>query len=1088
MPINLPKLRNLEAVVRALCKKPHAAEVVGLWGSAKAAVAVQVALEANRPLLLLAAGRLEAEAIHDDLCTFAGEERTCLFPAWEVLPSDTMNPADDIVAERMNALMRLAAAKERGEAMCAVMPVRSLLQYVAGSKRLTGDTLTLRVGEEMDLDTLLERLIKLGYEREVMVENRGEVSVRGGLVDVFPISSELPCRIEFFGDEIESIRSFEPETQRSVDNADEVRILPRSEKGLLTQISNKGESLSPITHYFSDNTLIAMDEPLAIAEEAERLSEQFRESAHYMDWPDAQKQLQKFPRLLLEQVGLARIAEVPRFTMPTQSIENFGGKAEDFWKRLELWDLDGYTVRLLCVNSGERRRLYELLEEHGYRVGGDRFNLHVELGRLRAGFVSTDDKLAVLSEHEMFGRRYMRRTRRRFEAGATITQFSDLKAGDYIVHRVHGIGRYHGLKRFEGKVGDFMSIQYAAGDMVYVPVTHIDQVQKFVGGEGIMPKVDKVGGASWARTRGRVKKAVRQMAGDLIRLYSVRAHSHGHAFSPDTPWQQQFEEAFEYDETPDQARAITDVKRDMESARPMDRLLCGDVGYGKTEVALRAAFKCVMDGKQAVVLAPTTVLTQQHYSTFRERMADFPVRIELLNRFRTDRQQRETIERCKSGEVDILIGTHRVTSKDVHFKELGLLIIDEEQRFGVEQKERLKTLRHHIDVLTLSATPIPRTLHFSLIGVRDMSVISTAPNDRLPIHTCIEPWDDSLIREAIERELGREGQIFFLHNRVQTITKMAAHLQNIVPRARIAVAHGQMHKHELEEVMSDFIDKKVDILVCTTIIGSGIDIPNANTIIIDRGDMFGLSELYQIRGRVGRYKNRAFAYLLVPANQTLTEEAQLRLQALQDFSALGSGFRIAMRDLEIRGAGDLLGADQSGHIETVGYETYRELIEEAVCELKGEPVRRRSLPPFDIAADAHIPDAYVAVGQQKMTLYRRIANVQSVEEVEEIQAELRDRFGAPPGPVKRLLDVMRVRASAADCGIKTLAATQGRIRIEFDTPQRLNRNTQNRLRHALGSHILIDIVDKPTLSVAAPNAEHYMKDALRILEILKEEG
>ncbi len=955
-----------------------------------------------------------------------------------------------------------------------------------GRKHLTSGTLTLEVGGEIELDALLERLIKLGYTREVMVENRGEVSVRGGIVDIFPISAELPYRFEFFGDAIESIRRFEPETQRSVSNEQRVQVLPRSEKALLTRLESQQGGLEPLTAYFPYHTLIVIDEPMAVIEESRIVERQASGSKHVLTWEDAEKAMARFAQLHLAQVAMERAGEFPRVKMPSTSIAGWAGHAQDFWDQLERWGADGYTVQLLCVNTGERRRLYELIEERGYRIGQDSFDLRVDLGRLRAGFTVPQDKLAVLSEKEMFGRHYVRRKRRRFEAGAAIMQFSDLKAGDYVVHNDHGIGRYLGLKRFEGKTGDFMTLQYRGGDTVYVPVTQIDQVQKYVAGDGAVPRVDKVGGASWRNAKASVKKAVKDMTAELVRLYAAREQSQGFAFSPDSPWQKEFEDAFHYDETPDQLRAIEEVKRDMESARPMDRLLCGDVGYGKTEVALRAAFKAVQDGRQVAVLAPTTVLTQQHYATFSERMADFPVRIELLNRFRTDQQQRQTIERLKSGEVDIVIGTHRLVSKDVHFKDLGLVIVDEEQKFGVGHKERLKHMRHQVDVLTMSATPIPRTLHFSLIGVRDMSVINTAPNDRLPIHTCIEAWDKNLIKEAIERELAREGQVFFLHNRVNTISQVAAQINELVPRARIAIGHGQMHKHELEEVMTAFIDHQVDVLVCTTIIGSGIDIPNANTIIVDRSDHFGLSELYQIRGRVGRYKHRAFAYLLVPGDRALTEDAQERLKALEDFSSLGAGFRIAMRDLEIRGAGNLLGGDQSGHISSVGYETYRELIEECVAEHRGMAPRRVQLPSFEVRVDAHIPEAYVPTAQQKMTLYRRIAHLKSREEVEEMVGELNDRFGPPPAPVKRLLDVMRARALAGEAGVRSMAAKDDVVTVLLDASRMIDQEQQAALRQAFGADISIEWQNAPALRLRH-DSDNPATAVMPLLRMLAEE-
>lgn len=1047
---SLPKLKNVDEAASLLGqRKPQIAELVGPWGSGKTVAALQVAAALETSLLILAPGRLEAEAIHDDLCTFAGENCAALFPAWEVLPSDTMNPADDIVAERMNTLKRLAVARAAGKPLHLVLPVRALLQQVVNPERLNSDMIALTVGKEYAIEDLLERLIKMGYSREVMVENRGDVSVRGGIVDIFPISSELPYRIEYFGDEVESIRRFEPETQRSIESVDDLQILPRSEKLLLHQ-EQKAQRLAPITQYFAPDVLVAMDEPVAIREHGEEASAQLGENGYCLAWEAMAAHLAGYRQLHLAQVGLETAGGGKRFRSPMKSISGFAGHTSDFWDQLEAWGVAGYTVQLLCGNSGERRRLIELLEEHGYRLGEDAFDLRVGLGRLRAGFASESEKLAVLSEKELFGRNYVRRTRRRFEAGAAITQFSDLKAGDYIVHAEHGIGRYFGLRRFEGRSGDYMALQYNGGDTLYVPVTHIDQVQKYVGGDGAMPKIDRLGGATWAKAKARVKKAVKDMTEELVKLYAAREKNPGHAYQPDTPWQVEFEDAFPYDETPDQARAIQEVKRDMEAGRPMDRLVCGDVGYGKTEVALRAAFKAVLDGKQVAVLAPTTVLTQQHYNTFSERMADFPVRIALLNRFRTPKQTRETIEQVKAGEVDILVGTHRLVSKDVAFKELGLVVIDEEQRFGVQHKERLKQFRTHVDVLTLTATPIPRTLHLSLIGVRDMSVINTAPNDRLPIHTLVEAWDKDLIREAIERELAREGQVFFVHNRVQTIGQVTGMISALVPKARIAFGHGQMPKHELEEVMLKFVNRDVDILVCTTIIGSGIDIPNANTIIVDRADTFGLSELYQIRGRVGRYKHRAFAYLLIPGDRALSEEAQLRLKALEDFSSLGAGFRIAMRDLEIRGAGNLLGGEQSGHIASVGYETYRELIAEAVAEHRGEAPRRKYLPPFDVAADAYIPDEYVPTAQQKMTLYRRVASVQSPEEIDEMRLELKDRFGPVPGPVRRLLEIMRARALAFEAGVKSMTVDQGKLVVVFDHSGVLTPELQRRLQGHFG--------------------------------------
>jgi len=1079
MAVELPQLALMRAVLDGWSPS-EPAEVVGPWGSAKVLVAVQAAAAQGAPLLYVTAGRVDAESAFEDLCTFCGEDRCSLFPAWEVLPTDAMAPADDIVAERMNTLKNLAAGLEHGEARYVVAPLRALLQVVVDRQRLVEDTITLRVGEEHDLESLLMKLIAIGYVRELMVERRGEMSLRGGILDVFPISSELPYRMEFFGDAIESIRRFEPETQRSVGQVDDVRILPRSEKKLLTS----GNTTATLADYLPPSTVIALDEPLAIAEEAAAAEQECGDERFFGNWRALRQRMEAFHRISLAQVAHQQAAAARRVVEPMSSMSGWAGNTGGFWDQLRAWDAAGYTVQIVCHNTGERRRLFELLEEQGYRVGQDAFDLRVDVGRLRAGFASPRDKLAVLSEREMFGRRYIRRVRRRFEAGETITAFSDLKSGDYVVHADHGVGRYVGLRRFSGKAGDFLALQYAGGDKVYVPVTHIDMVQKYVASEGAVPKVDKIGGSTWNRKKARVRKAIEEMTRELVELYAARMARDGHAFSADTPWQTEFEDAFEYEETPDQARAIVDTKRDMESREPMDRLICGDVGFGKTEVALRAAFKAVMDGKQAAVLVPTTVLAQQHYQTFSERLADYPVRVEVLSRFRSAAQQRETIERLKAGEVEIVIGTHRLISNDIAFKDLGLVIIDEEQRFGVAQKERLKQLRTTVDILAMTATPIPRTLHFSLMGARDMSIINTAPNDRLPTHTCIAHFDEELIREAIQRELRRQGQVFFLHNRVQTIVPVAEFVQRLAPTARVGVAHGQMHEHELEHVMCAFVDHEIDVLVCTTIIGSGLDIPNANTIIVNRADCFGLAELYQLRGRVGRYKNRAFAYLLVPGDRALSEDAQKRLKALEDFSTLGSGFRVAMRDLEIRGCGNILGAEQSGHIASVGYDTYAQLIQDAVAEVKGEPLARRSLPPFEVAVDAFIPEEYVPSETQKITLYKRIAGLQSLDEVREMTEELADRFGTVPKPVKRLLEVMRVRARAAEIGVRRVAATKDAVLVEFDSGHILSRKARQTLAAEFGSRLQFAWRDQPAVTLAlAPDverdavaaAQHFLK-------------
>ena len=1063
MPVTLTRLDVAQTLTRAIgAGESRRFDAIGAWGSGKAMLAAQVADALNRPLLIIAPNRIDADAIFDDLTTFSGEGRAALLPAWEVLPNDAMAPADDIVAERLNTLEALARAFDEGETKHIVAPVRSILQRVVRRTYLAGNTITLTIGDTHDLESLITQFSAMGYEREVMVEQRGHMSVRGGIFDIFPISSELPFRIEFFGDEIESIRRFEPETQRSIDQQEFVRILPRSEKSMLEQERERG--LASILEYFPSNTLIVLEEPKAIAEEASRLDEQFPDNPYLMRWPDLHEAMQPYVQIGVAQLPFPSAPDTKRINAPMSSISGWRGNIDGFWSQLQLWDQEGYTVFLLCNNNGERHRLYELLEERGYDLARDRFDLHVELGRLRSGFVSHTDKLAILSEREMFGRHYTRRARRRFEAGEALRAYSDLKSGDFVVHAVHGIGRYFGLKKFSGKAGDFLAIQYSDGDKIYIPVTAIDTVQKYAAGEGSMPKIDRLGGASWQRTKAKVKKKLKDMTEELIKLYAEREARGGYAYPQDTPWQNEFEDAFEYDETPDQERAIIDVKADMESPRPMDRLVCGDVGFGKTEVALRAGFKCAVDGRQVAILVPTTVLAEQHYNNFMERVADYPIKVEMLSRFRSPKEVKSTIERIASGDVDIVVGTHRIISKDIKFKNLGLLIIDEEQKFGVAQKEAVKKMKTQVDVLTLTATPIPRTLNLALSGIRDMSVINTAPNDRLPVHTCIEAFDERLIQEAICRELARAGQVFFVHNRVHNILEFAQLIQELVPHARIGVGHGQMNEHELEHVMMGFVRKDIDVLVCTTIIGSGIDIPNANTIIINNADHFGLAELYQLRGRVGRYKHRAFAYLLVPGDRVITEEAQKRLKALEEFSTLGSGLRIAMRDMEIRGCGNLLGGEQHGCILAVGYETYAHLLQEAVAEIRGQAPRIALLPAFEAAVDASIPDGYIADEAQKIALYKRIAAVRTVEEVDEMQQEVADRFGKVPQQILTLLDVMRVRARGAEAGAKRIVGATYSLVVEFESQHALTTRVCTVLAQQFGERLNFKFGEQPSIT------------------------
>ena len=1005
-------------------------EVYGLWASAKAHLAAGVAKRLGCNLLIVAAGRSEADDIYDDVCTFADPQSVLLFPSWQVLPGDEVAPSDEIVSERMTTLERLAFAGGRTPPLCVVTHPRALVQPVVPQEVLAARTVVVRRGDTMAMSDLHGKLADLGYERTTMVDRPGEVSMRGGIFDVYPVSSQTPYRLEFFGDEIDSIRTFDPATQRSEQRVDSVRVLPRSEKQLVELLLRREELTAALTDYLPADTLVVIDEPVAVAAEAEEVDQDCAGAEVTLAWKEVADGLDRFRQLVVGQLAQDTARGVRVFT-ETKSMSGWEGNLELFWEQLRLWVQDDYEVVFVCNNDGERRRLNELLSDKGYEIDRPGSRLRTTTGRLRGGFSVPEQRLAVLSGKELFGRRYWRRPRRRFRSGAPIYSLSDLRAGDYVVHVDHGIGKYLGLTRLEDKKGDFLSIGYQDGDRLYVPIMQIGLVQKYVGVDSVAPALDKLGGTAWAKTKEKVGRAVKDMTAELLQLYAARQTLEGFSFSSDTVWQKEFEDAFPYQETPDQEKAILQVKQDMEQARPMDRLICGDVGYGKTEVAMRAAFKSVMDGKQVAVLVPTTILAQQHLETFHERFADYPVIIEMLSRFRSRAEQKQIVRRLTEGTIDIVIGTHRLFSKDVQFRNLGLLVVDEEQRFGVAHKERLKQLRKLVDVMTLSATPIPRTLHLSLMGIRDMSVINTPPEDRIPIRTTVIGYDEQIIKEAIMRELARDGQVFFVHNRIDTIHSVAARLERVVPKARIAVAHGRMPERELERVMVNFVNREVDVLVSTTIIESGLDIPNVNTIVIGRADCFGLADLYQLRGRVGRYKHRAYAYLLVPPERVLTQDARKRLKTLQDFTELGSGFKIALRDLEIRGAGNILGVEQHGRIAAVGFELYCQLVEDTAKQLRGEEIKRPILPAVDLAIEAYLPDEYIPSPAQRIAFYKRISAAETQEQLAGLSEELRDRYGPLPEAVERFMATTALRLMGADTGVELIGRARDSLFFRF---------------------------------------------------------
>jgi len=1045
-------------------------QVGGLWGASKSLLAAEAARSSGSSLVVVAPSNAEADHITEDLAVFLPEYDALMYPAWGVLPDDVMPPSEEVMSDRMAVLERLLFRPADASPLVVVAPVRALMHEVPLPETLQRCVMRIHRGDSWDMTALVDRFVELGYERNPVVERHGELSVRGGIIDVFPLSGQLPYRIEFSGDTVETIRMFDPATQRSVEPCNGFSVMPGNEREFVRDLLNANQPTVGFWNYLPKHALLVIDEPENVAEEAHLFEQETDGCAGTCAYTTAVAGVRSRAQGELDVSTVFRDeGDGPALRIPTRSMVSWAGDTALFWTRLARWADSGYKVVLICHGKGEHDRVAELLTEKGYPVDAPDVSrwLTLTLGAIRAGFEVDETRLALLSGCELFGRAYRRRkrARRSLPEGTPIVAFTDLEPSDYVVHIQHGIGQYRGLRRFDDRQGEFLAIEYQGGDMLYVPVARIDTVQKYVGADGTVPAVNRLGGTAWERTRRKVARAIEEMTRELVELYAARKSEEGHAFEPDTPWQTEFEDTFEYEETPDQRRSIATAKRDMESLRPMDRLVCGDVGFGKTEVALRAAFKSVVDGKQVAMLVPTTVLAQQHFTTFRERVAGFPVNVAMLSRFRTRSQQRRIIEQMAAGQVDIVIGTHRLLSKDIEFKDLGLLIIDEEQRFGVAQKERIKQLRRTVDVLTLTATPIPRTLQMALMGLRDMSTITTPPRDRLSIDTTVCRFSQEVIREAISREIRRKGQVYFIHNRIETIYTVADMVARLVPDARIAVAHGRLRERELEQIMLDFLDKKTDVLVSTTIVESGLDIANVNTMIIDRADRYGLADLYQLRGRVGRYRQQAYAYLLVPGEQAISQEALTRLRILEDCSELGSGFQIAMRDLEIRGAGNLLGPEQHGQINAVGFEMYCELVEAAAREIKG-PIREEvKIATADLGVDAFIPDHYVPDTTQKVMLYKRLAASRTDDTINSLAEELRDRFGPPPPSVANLLATMRLRVLAGCIGADHVARLGRRLVVTFERGRYPSLNSMDALNKRYGPRVEFDMGTIPEIRV-----------------------
>jgi transcription-repair coupling factor (superfamily II helicase) len=1011
----LSRWAALEELLAVLAKGVPCLQADGCWGSSRALVTAAVAHETGRPALVLTGGQVERHRAALDIAFFlaslGGQRRVLEFPTGQ--PAAWRGRHREQEAERALCCHALL----RGAAAALVTTPGALSAPVLDPDSFRARTFTLAIGTAVDRAALLERLSAAGYERVETVVEVGQWSLRGGIVDIFSPAHERPVRAEFFGDEVESLRLFDPTTQRSVEPVAEVAVLP---------LAPASEQRGRLTDYLPAGALVVVEDPAAV--EAP---------------PDDAPAAEPLEVLLagwqrLELPLLRRPGAVPHVAMGTRSVGGFRGQFKLLAKDIRDWRQEGFAVRFVVDDERQAERLRQMLAEHElepWPAAGlwSPEGLGIVVGDLGDGFQLPALGLIVLGEQEIFGAPRRRLRRPVFQRGAAIASFTDLQPGDLVVHETHGIGRYHGLRTLhtDGRDADFLLLEYAEGGRLYVPVERLDLISKYMGAPDGAARLDRLGGGAWQRVKESVRAALREMAEQLLKLYALRSVMERHPFAPDTPWQREFEAAFRFEETPDQLQAIEEVKADMERSRPMDRLVAGDVGYGKTEVALRAAFKAVTDGRQVAVLVPTTVLAQQHFNTFSERFAPFPVRVELLSRFRTPKEQKAVVEGLRAGTVDVVIATHRLLSKDVTFKNLGLLVVDEEHRFGVAHKERIKQLRSSVDVLTLTATPIPRTLYMSLSGVRDLSVIETPPPDRLPVETVVTTFSRQVVKEAIERELQRGGQVFFVHNRVQSLPSMTAFIQKLSPRARVVMAHGQMGERELEAAMVKFVNGQADVLVSTAIVESGLDIPASNTIIINRADRFGLAQLHQLRGRVGRERQQAYAYLLIPADGRLDQTAQRRLRAIEEMTELGAGFRLAMRDLEIRGAGNLLGAAQHGHIAAVGFDLYAKLLAEAVRELKGEPAAERVEPVISVEVEALLPEDYVPEVGQRLALYKRLADLEDAGEIPQVRAELADRFGPLPPPVEALVEVVELRVAARRLGVERIEARGGRALVTF---------------------------------------------------------
>ena len=1146
----LGKSKKFVDIIKNIEDKKGPIGISGLTGVGETQLIASINEYTKRPIAIITYNEIQAKQIMENLKAFT--EKAIFFPKKEIVTYDYIAESKDLPYERIETLNKI---KEKRTPIL-VTTIEAIMQRLPKKETLYKNTLKLKVGEIKNLDEIKQKLVNLGYTRCDLIEGRGQFSIRGGILDI-SLNEKTGVRIEFWGDEIDSIRNFAIISQRSINALENIEIFPAHEYILEDSIENickrirktivdekqeeiieedieqikAGNYISKIDKYFdcfykeqsnildylSEKYIIAIDEERKINQRAQNIIQDIKNLTNALVEkekiiPQAINNIQTYDviedkiekresRIYLEKQDTNITKQVEKYHIEYRELNYYKSEIENLFNDLRKGINEGKNIYIFVSTKEKAKKMEEILQKEELIskieekldktiiVKSKERIITITIGKLTAGFENHEINQIVISADDLIdgGKRKKTLANKAYREGEKVV-FADLKIGDYVVHRNYGIGIYIGVNTVtaDKTTKDYIKIKYQNDDILYVPTNQLDSIRKYIGGDAISPKINKLGSKEWSETKARVKKNLREVARDLIELYAKREKAKGYAFSKDTPWQAEFEGKFPYQETDDQLRCIEEVKKDMETPRPMDRLLCGDVGYGKTEVAIRAAFKAVMDQKQVAYLVPTTVLADQQYQEFKNRMKDFPIKVDLLNRFKSAKYQKEVVKKLKLGEVDIVIGTHRLLSKDVEFKDIGLLIIDEEHRFGVKAKEKIKQYKENIDVLTMTATPIPRTLHMSIVGIRDMSVIYEPPQNRKPVQTYVLEYDQEVVQEAITRELERDGQVFYIFNNVENIERKAREISNLIPEAEVAFAHGRMSGSQIEDIMKDFIEKKTNVLVCTTILESGIDIPNANTIIVENADRMGLAGLYQIRGRVGRGERQGYAYITYKRDKMLSEVADKRLKAIKEFTEFGSGFKIAMRDLEIRGAGSLLGEIQSGHLEQVGYDTYCNLLDEVIKEMKGIKVEEEYDIQIDLNVTSYIPDEYISDGSQKIEIYQDIALCKNEEDIQNVIDEIIDRFGNMPGELENLLDIARIKYLAKQKYITKIASKKQAVVFTFEQSkfdidiQKLIEKYKNRLKFSPGVKPMI------TLEIGSNNERQILNDVTDFLKEITE--